>query len=763
MLNKPPFLPGPLALAAALVLVTPGCTGKRTQAPPAQSRIELGAAPFIQVDPYLALHRTYTASLVGGMPFPDAHKWDVDSMEWRLTGTGRIMAQSGTSVTFRTENEGKIHLILNVWYSRPNPDDDETAISFNGDMAAIDTQVLLPPVFSAPFSVSPASIPPGGNTSVSLTWAFQDPTGIDVAIDNNVTVAGGSPATDRPKATTTYTLTATNKAGQRITATAVANVTDPDQTPLPTFVADPPSVTQFQGSTLRLTLPVTSLTPDAMVLQAENDAPQPFTGSTFATGPLAKTRTYWLTAFYTKPETHFVKIPCTVTVTQAPAMISEVQALPTRFPREGHASVALTDGSVLTAGGRFDKDTILNKAFRYDPTPPGTVKEKSLDQQRFMPAMALLPNGKVLLAGGTAATRPLANFELFDWAAQEAAPSRTWDDARIGATAVVLADGTVLLLGGTYSYQTDDGRTTSLAILDPDTKTLSRVENASLRQGYYSAVLLQNGTVLIVGDVGSRTGWLFDPVAKKLVTTPWPMRAIRVQPALARLADGRVLVVGGGTDLALQNPPVATVEIYDPATGLFTRTGDLVHPRAGAQATVLPGGDVLITGGTLTPVAAEKYLVQEGRFLDTQAVPAAESRTKFASAPALTATSLPDGRVFLAGGMGIPNPAQVLDANQKDAGGNNVQPWFAFNPPVRVLLPDQSPMAPIEPVHSAKPLTWTLRPDKDALPGLVIDPHTGILTGSTSPGPLDWKLYFVTATDGVNAMTAPLWISIPLL
>ena len=54
-----------------------------------------------------------------------------------------------------------------------------------------------------------------------------------------------------------------------------------------------------------------------------------------------------------------------------------------------------------------------------------------------------------------------------------------------------------------------------------------------------------------------------------------------------------VLAAGGNTGLA----PTATVEIYDPATGIWTPTGSMNQARYRDTATLLQNGLVLVVGG----------------------------------------------------------------------------------------------------------------------------------------------------------------------
>lgn len=153
----------------------------------------------------------------------------------------------------------------------------------------------------------------------------------------------------------------------------------------------------------------------------------------------------------------------------------------------------------------------------------------------------------------------------------------------------------------------------------------------------FTATLLTNGKVLVVGGSDLASAELWDPVTKTFSPTG-SMALGRSFHAAVRLGDGRVLVTGGNG---------ASAEIYDPMTGQFSAAGAMVAPRAGHTLTLLPGGKVLIVGGAEFPYrgVAELYdpATQSFALTDTLADP---SRSEF------QAVGLQDGRVLIILGRG---------------------------------------------------------------------------------------------------------------
>jgi hypothetical protein len=76
----------------------------------------------------------------------------------------------------------------------------------------------------------------------------------------------------------------------------------------------------------------------------------------------------------------------------------------------------------------------------------------------------------------------------------------------------------------------------------------------------------------------------------------------RVGHTATLLPNGKVLIAGGFVDAAPNSSDFVTssAELYDPSTRTFSATGNMNTPRSLHSAALLPSGKVLIVGGNIT-------------------------------------------------------------------------------------------------------------------------------------------------------------------
>jgi hypothetical protein len=323
----------------------------------------------------------------------------------------------------------------------------------------------------------------------------------------------------------------------------------------------------------------------------------------------------------------------------------------------------LDDGRVLMVGGLDSAGNPLASAEAYDYLTGNFASTGSMGTPRHHHSGAGLYTGKVLVTGGrpSASANVLNSAELYDPVGGNFTPTGDMLRYRRLHKATPLPDGKILITGGLGG--TSDTANTFLSgaeIYDPATGTFAWTTggpSVGLNTGRYNhqAILLYTGKVLIVGGVGSGTpnfvlksAELYDP-ATGTFTVTGDMKTARNSPLLITLPNGKILVSNGhDSATASVGTPVQTMEIYDPATGEFTEAGNTLVARYGNRVTRLDNGKTIFVGGQTTadpPVvttSAEVYNHVTKTFSYTDDLLA--GRRNFAQ------WSLPNGRVLVAGG-----------------------------------------------------------------------------------------------------------------
>ncbi len=343
-----------------------------------------------------------------------------------------------------------------------------------------------------------------------------------------------------------------------------------------------------------------------------------------------------------------------LSISQAAAVFAAGRPLATA--RYAHTATLLPNGKVLVAGG-YNGSTWAASAELYDPATGNWSATGSLATARQFHTATLLPNGKVLVAGGInsgGASNPLASAELYDPAANNGAgawtPTGALINARRAHTATLLPNGMVLVTGGING----SGALASVELYDPAANSgagawATTASIVPARFGH-TATLLPNGKVLVAGGFNGTDGYLhtsalYDPANNTWSATGLLANGSRHYHTATLLPNGKVLIAGGNNGGFL-----TSAELYDPAFGTWTASGSLITARYLNTATLLPNGQVLVAGGfngNGAIASAELYdPAGNGGLGNWAAVAGGISTARYGH----TATLLANGTLLVAGG-----------------------------------------------------------------------------------------------------------------
>jgi hypothetical protein len=400
-------------------------------------------------------------------------------------------------------------------------------------------------------------------------------------------------------------------------------------------------------------------------------------GHAYVDGILAANPT--LTTYFTQPDyPHPPNLPLPSVAITGWQLVGDL-----RSARSGHAaaviSAAPAPSAVLVCGGSAG-GVPTTSAERYDPVATTWSARAAMRVARLGHTATTLPDGKVLVAGGTGGPGlAFASSELYDPVANTWTLSGTMASARSLHTATPLPDGRVLVCGGfgqlggslpsLPSQTTGDQALATAEIYNPATGQWSPVAPMPNARADHRAVLVPasafagtvGGKVLVTGgqDGGASlaAAELYDPVANTWAAVG-SMASAREAHALVVLADGRVLAAGGSAGGMV----LAACELFTPDTATWRSAAALAAARANHVAAPIAGDQALVAGGF-----AQGQPLSSAELYDAVADTWRAARSLNEPRAAHTVSVLDDGSVLVTGGTSLPGQPPAMPAPGSNA------------------------------------------------------------------------------------------------
>jgi hypothetical protein len=272
----------------------------------------------------------------------------------------------------------------------------------------------------------------------------------------------------------------------------------------------------------------------------------------------------------------------------------------------------MADGRILAVGGWNGGHIGIPAANIFDPTTEQWTVLSNMAFQRWYPTVTMLPDGRLIVTSGE------SNCDGCDVPVQEiynpsAPPASSWDHSLFNAQQAqfsfpyyphvfVLPDGRILVAA------TGEAPIVS-KVMDLNTPAWTSVGGAAVDGG--STVMYLPGKFLKLGTSvdpdlpvqnSAATAYVLDmtqvppPNWRQVASMSFP----RTYQNATSLPDGTVLVTGGGvtTDAVEVDTAVLPAELWSPGTEKWTTLASMNAPRLyHSEALLLPDGRVVVLGG----------------------------------------------------------------------------------------------------------------------------------------------------------------------
>lgn len=321
----------------------------------------------------------------------------------------------------------------------------------------------------------------------------------------------------------------------------------------------------------------------------------------------------------------------------AAGVLRTIGEYPGEYSRAGHTVTTLSDGSVFVYGaisggslkeaGTFNFDrkdrsershSLSPEAISWDPKLRIWKKQgrpPECPHTNYLHTATLLAGNKILFAGGICDgprlvndDRPLPDaynkLSIWNGTLQKWEGAPTLVEARLHHTATLLSDGKVLFTGGESDTRTSE---TVEPVLDSveifheasENRAAEEVQLPRLHfaRARHTATRMADGRVMVAGGIDKdgkpmASVEIWDPATQAWRDGPL-LKTPRYNHTASLLNDGSLMIAGG---ISLNDEPTGSVEIWNPEKGSWAEASPFLFPLRTHSATVLSNGDVLVIG-----------------------------------------------------------------------------------------------------------------------------------------------------------------------
>ena len=410
-----------------------------------------------------------------------------------------------------------------------------------------------------------------------------------------------------------------------------------------------------------------------------------------------------------------------------------------------HAALLHTGKVLIVSGSGNDANNFDYEAAVWDPQA-GTITTQPVGWDMFCNGMAVLPDGRPFIAGGTLQYDPFhgeLKSSVFDPSTGIFSDLQSMAHGRWYPTLTGLADGRIMIFSGLDEHGGTNEAVEFYTVGSGWSQQYSSPWNPPL---YPRMHLLPSGTVLYSGSGTSSN--LFDPTTQNwtldIAQTQYNQSrtygtAVLLPLSPANNYDAKVMIMGGG------NPATATTEIIDMGSGspAWQYGPNMSQPRIEMNAVILPSGRVLALGGSTWDEDESTASLNADLYDPASNTFSPASSNVYPRVYHSVALLLPDATVWLAGG----NPNRGTFQQNMEV----YQPAYLFTTDINgkpVLAPRPSISSAPGSIAWGAPFTVST-PDAGNISSVVL-----VRAGSvTHAFDMDQRLVSLSFTQGAGTLT----------